>query len=187
MGASSSSEAAAIVEEAKAAEAVKTPEQIAEATQRILQARRTVDLILGVGRDAREEGNAARFAGYQYSHTAVRVFDDTNMTPWNSSADTWHPRIPDTVYWGMDWICPNDNKMLGDALRRLHGNITAETCSRRLRVPMNGRVWVAVCGLHASVCLLWSQIDVAAKHCNRSQSIYAGPRIRIVVCTSNCV
>ena len=32
-----------------------------------------------------------------------------NLLPVNKS---WHPPIEDVVYWGMDWICPNDNRML---------------------------------------------------------------------------
>ena len=37
-----------------------------------------------------------------------------------------HPQIPDVVYWGMDWICPNDNGMLAHQLQKFHGKITPE-------------------------------------------------------------
>lgn len=40
--------------------------------------------------------------------------------------DTWHPKVKDVVYWGMDWICPNDNKMLSTQLTKFHGSLTPE-------------------------------------------------------------
>ena len=95
---------------------------LAEATRRITEATRTCDLILGVG-----DGHANDFSGFQYSPHVANVIKPTNLLPAN---DTWHAPIRDVVYWGMDWVCPNDNKMLGDALRRLHGNITAEATIR---------------------------------------------------------
>lgn len=58
---------------------------------------------------------------------------------------TWHPQIDDVVYWGMDWICPNDNKMLSDQLVALHGDITAENTIKHI-VPyvQTGDVHIAV-------------------------------------------
>jgi hypothetical protein len=39
------------------------------------------------------------FRGMQYSYSVLNVFDDGNLMP-NA---TWHPKIPNIVYWGMDW------------------------------------------------------------------------------------
>lgn len=36
----------------------------------------------------------------EYSYSVLNVMDDQNLMPFN---DTWHPRIADIVYWGMDW------------------------------------------------------------------------------------
>ena len=58
----------------------------------------------------------------QYSPGPANVFDDTNLEP---SQYAWHPRIKHVVYWGMDWICPNDNRMLAHELNAFYGNITA--------------------------------------------------------------
>ncbi len=53
------------------------------------------DLMLGVG-----DGKTNEFRGFQYSYSVLNVFDDQNLMPYN---ETWHPRINDIVYWGMDW------------------------------------------------------------------------------------
>jgi len=52
--------------------------------------------------------------------------NDQNLLP---VAD-WHPRISNIVYWGMDWICPNDNTMLAAQLKLFYGNITVENTIR---------------------------------------------------------
>jgi len=85
---------------------------------RITNATRTCDLLLGIG-----DGKANKFKGVQYSPEVANVYDDTDLQPLN---ETWHPRIPDVVYWGMDWICPNDNLMLSHQLLAYHGNLTAQ-------------------------------------------------------------
>ena len=90
-----------------------------EATTRITSATRTCDLLLGVG-----DGKSHDFSGFQYSPKAAVVVKPTSLKPVNAS---WHPPIDDVVYWGMDWICPNDNRMLADALRRHHGRLSAAT------------------------------------------------------------
>ena len=72
------------------------------------------------------DGNSNTFHGYQYSPGVANVFTDTNLEP---TAD-WHPLIEDVVYWGMDWVCPNDNSMLSHQLNAFHGNITAENTIR---------------------------------------------------------
>jgi len=39
---------------------------------------------------------------------------------------TWHPRIKNLVYWGMDWICPSYNTALANLLMKYYGKITPE-------------------------------------------------------------
>lgn len=52
-------------------------------------AHRTCDLILGVG-----DGKLGEVRGYQYSYQYLRVIDDLNFLPVNS---TWHAPIEDAV------------------------------------------------------------------------------------------
>jgi len=77
---------------------------------RMKKTRRTCNLILGVG-----DGKAGYFRGFQYGHSVINVVDDTKPLPVN---DTWHPAIKDTVYWGMDWLCPSFTERL--VLKILH-------------------------------------------------------------------
>jgi len=93
-----------------------------DATIRIATQRRTCDLILGVG-----DGKLNRFKGYQYSYSTIRVVNDIDLIPVN---DTWHPKIPNVVYWGMDWICPNDNLILSQQIKKYYGKLTPETSIR---------------------------------------------------------
>jgi hypothetical protein len=88
-----------------------------DATNRMINAKRTCDLILGVG-----DGKSSEFRGYQYSSSVLNVFDDTNLQPLYN----WHPRINNTVYWGMDWLCPSDNTVLSAQIEKFHGQITPE-------------------------------------------------------------
>jgi len=68
---------------------------IDDAINRMINARRTCNLILGVG-----DGKESEFRGMEYSYSVLEVMDDQNLRPYN---ETWHPRIPEVVYWGMDW------------------------------------------------------------------------------------
>ena len=127
---------------------------LADATRRIQSAKRTCDLILGVGDGkvgggsnvdgtttggtttggttaggAAAGGGFESFSAFQYSPSVARVVKPTTLVPVN---DTWHPRIDDVVYYGMDWICPNDNAMLAHQLRAYHGTLTAETTLRHV-------------------------------------------------------
>jgi isopenicillin-N N-acyltransferase-like protein len=87
------------------------------AMSHLTAARRTCDLILGVG-----DGKGGLFRSVQYSAEAARFYDDTNMMP---VAD-WHPRMDNIVYYGMDWLCPGYTTVLHAQLTALHGNLTAE-------------------------------------------------------------
>jgi exportin-7 len=66
---------------------------IDDAINRMINSRRTCDLMLGVG-----DGKLNEFRGFQYSYSVLNIFNDLNLKPDNSS---WHPRIKDVVYWGM--------------------------------------------------------------------------------------
>jgi len=90
-----------------------------DAINRLINEKRTCDLILGVG-----DGKLSEFRGFQYSGSILRVFDDMNMEPYN---ETWHPRINDIVYYGMDWICPSYNKVLSHQLLANYGALTPST------------------------------------------------------------
>jgi hypothetical protein len=89
-----------------------------DAENRMINSRRTCDLMLGVG-----DGKVNRFHGFEYSDSVLDIFTDTNLRPYN---ETWHPRIPGHVYWGMDWDCPSFNEVLGTQLKKYQGKLTAE-------------------------------------------------------------
>jgi len=89
-----------------------------DSINRLANAKRTCNLILGVG-----DGKMRAVRSFQYSHYNLNVFDDRNLLPYN---DTWHARIKDTVYHGMDWLCPGYNQVLGQQLTKFHGNITID-------------------------------------------------------------
>jgi len=92
-----------------------------DSINRMANSRRTCNLILGVG-----DGKMNEFRGFQYSYSVLNVFDDRNMQP-NA---TWHAKIKDVVYWGMDWICPSYNTVLGNLLQKYHGTLTPEVAIR---------------------------------------------------------
>jgi len=102
-----------------------------DAINRMINARRTCDLMLGVG-----DGKLGYFRGMEYSYSVLDVFDDKNLRPDNSS---WHPRIKDVVYWGMDWDCPSYNYVLSTQIKKFYGKITPEIAIRYLTaVEMSG-------------------------------------------------
>eukprot|EP01114_Cavostelium_apophysatum_P002389 TRINITY_DN1212_c0_g1_i1.p1 TRINITY_DN1212_c0_g1~~TRINITY_DN1212_c0_g1_i1.p1 ORF type:complete len:416 (+),score=120.87 TRINITY_DN1212_c0_g1_i1:278-1525(+) len=95
-----------------------------DATNRMINAKRTCDLILGVG-----DANLGEFRGYQYSSSVLNVMNDENLKPDN---DTWHPKFTDIVYWGMDWECPSYNYILSGQFKKYYGQITPEIAIRYL-------------------------------------------------------
>lgn len=95
-----------------------------EATTRMMTTKRTCNLILGVG-----DGKINQFRAYQYSSTVCVPMTDRNMMPSNS---TWHPRIPNAVYYGMDWICPSYNYVLASQLRKLYGKLSPSTAIQQI-------------------------------------------------------
>eukprot|EP01091_Cochliopodium_minus_P017099 TRINITY_DN6604_c0_g1_i1.p1 TRINITY_DN6604_c0_g1~~TRINITY_DN6604_c0_g1_i1.p1 ORF type:complete len:278 (+),score=55.58 TRINITY_DN6604_c0_g1_i1:45-878(+) len=86
-----------------------------DAISRMVNAPRTCDLILGVG-----DGKLGVFRGFEYSYSTLKVFDDQNMEP----NEVWHPRIPQVVYWGMDWLCPGYDIVLSGQINKYHGNLS---------------------------------------------------------------
>jgi len=88
-----------------------------DAINRMINSRRTCNLMLGVG-----DGKLNEFRGFQYSYSVLNVFDDQNLRP-NA---TWHPKIKDVVYWGMDWICPAYDRVLSSLIMKYHGSLTPE-------------------------------------------------------------
>eukprot|EP01120_Amphizonella_sp_Union-15-10_P000168 TRINITY_DN10204_c0_g1_i1.p1 TRINITY_DN10204_c0_g1~~TRINITY_DN10204_c0_g1_i1.p1 ORF type:complete len:444 (+),score=73.68 TRINITY_DN10204_c0_g1_i1:42-1334(+) len=108
-----------------------------DALNRMINAQRTVHLILGVG-----DGKIPAFRSIQYSHSKMQIMDDNNMMPYN---ETWHPRIKDIVYYGMDWICPGYDLKLSEELKDFYGNITAENTIRYITaLVQTGDLHVAV-------------------------------------------
>jgi len=95
--------------------------------QRITDATRTATLILAVGNGQAGVPDSERYRAFAYSGTKLSVYDDTNLEPTNTTGDTWHPRIPNVVYYGMDWLCPNYSRPLSEMLIAAHGSLTAET------------------------------------------------------------
>ena len=104
---------------------------LAGATQRMTTKRRTCDLILGVG-----DGKSNEVRGFQYSHSVLTSISDKNFIPVNS---TWHAPIQDAVYFGMDWICPTFNIVLGAQIRKYYGKITPQIARQYITaVTMSG-------------------------------------------------
>ena len=117
-----------------------------DSISRITNADRTCDLILGVG-DGKPQQNSssAPFRGIQYSHSVANFFDDTNMLPHN---DTWHARIPEMVYYGMDWLCPGYSVVLHRQLKSLHGELSpASTIKDVVPIVQTGDLHVVISDL----------------------------------------
>jgi len=108
-----------------------------DALSRIANAERTCSLILGVG-----DGKIPMFRSIQYSASVANFFDDMNMRPLN---ETWHPRMKNIVYYGMDWLCPGYNSVLNKQLTAYYGNISPENTIRNI-VPIvqTGDLHVAI-------------------------------------------
>ena len=98
-------------------------DSLQDAKARIAQANRTCDLILGVGDGKVNASQRPPFASVQYSHSVANFFDDKTMMPRN---DSWHPRMDDLVYYGMDWLCPGFSAVLHRQLAKHYGRITPE-------------------------------------------------------------
>lgn len=88
------------------------------AEDRIANSNRTCNLIIGVG-----DGKQGIVNGIEYSGYVSIPYDDETLLPQN---DTWHPKIEDVVYNGMDWLCPSFTSALGGQLSKYYGTINVE-------------------------------------------------------------
>ena len=88
-----------------------------EGVRSVQDSNRTCNLIVGIG-----DGKAEMVNGIQYSGYVANPYWDVNQLPVN---DTWHPKIDNMVYNGMDWDCPSYTQKLGEYLTKYHGNLQA--------------------------------------------------------------
>ena len=119
-------------------EVLQHSRSVSEAKRTITEAQRTIDLILGLG------GSDAEFTGVQFrpSPNAPRFYTDTNLLPVN---DTWHAPIDNVVYQGMDWLCPGWCSVLGEQLRRYHGNLSTYNTIRYINpIVQTGNLHIAI-------------------------------------------
>ncbi|KAA0153182.1 hypothetical protein FNF27_07763 [Cafeteria roenbergensis] len=119
---------------------LESDDSLTAATHRIKTANRTCDLVLAVG-DGKQPGPES-FRAFEYSASVAINMTDYNMAPNN---DTWHPKMKDVAYLGMDWDCPGYNAVLHRQLATSYRNITAATTIRDI-VPIvqTGDTHVAV-------------------------------------------
>eukprot|EP00762_Andalucia_godoyi_P002520 ANDGO_02687.mRNA.1 Protein dcd1A len=96
-------------------------ESLSSAMTRMANAHRTCRLILGVG-----DGKLERMTVVQYSHSNISFYDDTDLQPLMS----WHPRIADVVYEGMDWGCPAFQQQLHDRIVANYGKIDLDVAKQ---------------------------------------------------------
>jgi hypothetical protein len=97
-----------------------------DSIERMEDARRTCDLILGVGDGKKGAGSGKNFRSFQYSYSNLTVMDDTNLLP----DEDWHKKIDSVVYHGMDWICPGNSQALYNQITKHWGNLSAEVAIR---------------------------------------------------------
>jgi len=109
---------------------------IEAAEMHLRDAKRTCDLIFGVG-----DGKSNEFRSVQYSSSVANFFTDMDMEP---TAD-WHPKVKNLVYYGMDWLCPTFTSVLHTQLEKHYGNISAASTIRDI-VPIvqTGDLHVAI-------------------------------------------
>jgi len=116
---------------------IQFDETLLDTVTRITDAHRTCDLILGVG-----DGNIKSFRGIEYSASVANFYTDFDNMPYN---ETWHPRLENVVYYGMDWLCPGYSKVLSEQLTKHHGNITAaNTIEDITAITQTGDLHIAI-------------------------------------------
>lgn len=118
-------------------------ETVDDALAYITDIRRMCHLIMGV---ADGKLNTARMI--QYSHSKVAYFDDLNLQP----LAEWHPRIPNAVYDGMDWLCPTYQYKLYQQITAQYGQITPESSIQNISsIVQTGDVHLAVYDLSDNI------------------------------------
>ena len=90
-----------------------------QAKEKVSSSERTCNLIIGLG-----DGNEGKVYGCEYSGRVANYYDDVTQLPVN---DTWHPRVKNVVYNGMDWLCPTYTSVLGEQLGKYRGSIDETT------------------------------------------------------------
>jgi isopenicillin-N N-acyltransferase-like protein len=93
----------------------------AAGVDRVRNAHRTCNLILGVG-----GGPERVFNSMGVSASAFNLNTDKNMLP----EGDWHPRMEGLVYHAMDWNCPSFSEVMAARLKAHYGNLTHEDIIR---------------------------------------------------------
>merc|ERR1712137_591411 len=107
---------------------------------RLQHAKRTCDLILGVGDGKPGAGSGKGFRSFAYSSSKLTVMDDEHLLP----EAEWHQPLENVVYHGMDWVCPGYSQALHDQLQKHHGNLSAELAIREVTaVETSGDLHIA--------------------------------------------
>lgn len=86
-----------------------------EAEERITNANRTCNLIIGLG-----DGELGQVHGCEFSGYVANYYSDLDLLPVN---DSWHPVIENVVYNAMDWLCPGYNERMAEQLNKFHGQL----------------------------------------------------------------
>jgi isopenicillin-N N-acyltransferase-like protein len=72
----------------------------------------------------------------RYGHSVANYFIDTDMLPYDPTASPqWHPRLPNMVYYGMDWLCKNYDIVLAQQLAYAAG-VTGDVPVRAARAAV---------------------------------------------------
>jgi hypothetical protein len=107
------------------------------ADERVEEADRTCNLILGVG-----DAKTGQFNSIQYSADVANFITPDNFLPKN---DTWHAPIDDVVYFGMDWLCPNYSEVLHDRLVENWGSLSPKVMIEDvIAITQTGNLHIAV-------------------------------------------
>jgi len=115
----------------------------AEANKRFTTSNRTCHLILGVG-----DGKEKKMNAVQYSWRVANIVEDHNLIP----VATWHPKIENVVYYGMDWICPGYDTVMAAQLNKYKGKFTAQDAIRDvMAVVQTGDLHVYVADLDKDI------------------------------------
>ena len=103
---------------------LKYSTDLSSAVTRIETSNRTCNLIIGLG-----SGKDNLVNGLEYSGYVAIPYNDSTLLPVN---ETWHPKIKDVVYNGMDWLCPNYDTVLAQQLQTYYGFIDEQTLVRNI-------------------------------------------------------
>ncbi|GMH66096.1 hypothetical protein TrST_g10202 [Triparma strigata] len=112
------------------------------ADDRISNADRTCNLILGVG-----DAKTSQFNAVQYSADVANFITSDNLQPVN---DTWHAPITDITYFGMDWLCPGFSEVLHDQLVANAPLTPANMIEDVIAITQTGNLHIAVYDLAES-------------------------------------